>query len=298
MVVINKNMIKNFSNIKNKIYILMFIVFLSTRVVTVLAVQPQINSDIYGGQSVQSIDNLSDSEKGIIPCDPYSDDVTKRCTPKAGIDMIKKLAEVFIYLIVLALFITLIAAGLGYVFYGKSPSYLIKWKKYMTNSAISLLIIMGVFGLVLGVLAAAGFREDVLNFLKQILASDNISPFQHSFAQNVPIPESGSDGSYVNFFPRETIGSLTFKIIKVGINYIVAPVLVFATIWSGFLFVKAEGNPEKLQNAKKFAIRVATGIVVAAAASLIVGVVLNTLNDVSKEVNSKSIQDPPSTVNN
>ena len=261
---------------------------ISSSMTPVNAVAPQTSTDIYGGQSVQSIDGLSDSEKGLIPCDPYASSTVDRCTPKAGVDMIKKLGQVFIYIIVLALFITLILSGLGYVFYGKTPEYLNKYKKYITSSVVSLLIIIGVFGLVLGLLAAAGLREDVLSFLKQILANSDTSIFPHAMAQSIPTPSSGADGSYVNLFPGETIGSLFLKIIKVGINYVVAPVLVGATIWSGFLFVKAEGNPEKLQNAKKFAMRVLVGIAVAAAAAMIVNVVLNTLNDVASKVNTNS----------
>ncbi|MEA4910510.1 hypothetical protein SDC9_33261 [bioreactor metagenome] len=245
------------------------------------------NSQDVAGQAVQSIEGLSDPKRGLMPCDPYSENKDEQCTPKDAVTLVKKLGQVALYIIIIALFVMLVIGGLGYIYYGKSPQYLNKWKKYIKNSVVAILLIVGVIGLVLGILAAVGFDQQVLGFLKQILAQTDFSFFNHAYAQEIPAPAPGPEGEYTNFFPRETVGSLILKIIKVIINYIVAPALVLSTIWAGFLFVKAEGNPQKLTEAKKFAVRVVVGIVVAAAAATIVNVILNSLNEVTNKVNSE-----------
>ncbi len=249
-------------------------------------VAAQSNSQTFGGQAVQSIEGLSDSKKGLMTCDPYSDKKEEQCSPKDLVTLIKKLGRVSLYIIIIVLFVMLVIGGLGYVYYGKSPEYLNKWKKYLKNAVIAILLIVGVIALVLGILAATGFDSQLLNFLRQILAQNDFSFFQQAYAQEIPTPTTGADGEYTNFFPRETIGSLILKIIQVLINYVVAPALVLFTVWAGFLFVKARGNPQKLVEAKKFAMRVVIGIVVAAAASGVITVALNTLNQAAERISS------------
>lgn len=244
----------------------------------------QVDGDIVGGQAVQSLDNLSNEGKGIIPCDTGAN--PEKCTPKHLVNLIKTLGQVFIYLIVIALVLTLIISGVGYVYYGKNPGYLIKVKKYISNAFYALLAIMLVFGVVLGLLSAVGFNEEVLGFLKQILAFDpsSIHFFQSALAQNIPNIDTGSSTNYINFFPKQTIGSLLLLTIRFLVNYIAAPALVLAVIYAGFLFVKAQGNPKEIGEAKKFAERVLIGIVIAASASLVVNIALNTVNDVARSL--------------
>lgn len=267
-----------------KIYAIIFIFIISFPFV--IRVSFAQSSEVFAGQAVQSIEGLSDPKQGLMTCDPYSEDKGEQCTPKDAVDLIKKLGSVALYIIMIALFVMLIIGGLGYVYYGKSPEYLKKWKRYIQNALVAILIIIGVFGLMLGILTALGMDEQILGFLKQILAQSDLTFFSHAYAQEIPAPAPGPDGEYTNFFPRETIGSLILKIIEVLIKYIVAPALVLATIWSGFLFVKAEGNPQKLTEAKKFATRVVIGILITAAAAFVVTVILNSLNEVADIVNS------------
>lgn len=248
----------------------------------------QNSNQVFGGQAVQSIEGLSDPQKGLMPCDPYSENKSEQCSPKDAVILIKKLGQVSLYVIIISLFLMLVIGGLGYVYKGKSPQYLIKWKKYIKNSAVALLLIVIVIGLVLGILAATNFDSQLLDFLRKILAETDFSIFNHAYAQEIPTPTTGEGGEYANFFPGETVGSLILKIIQVLINYIVAPALVLATIWAGFLFIKAEGNPQKLTEAKKFALRVVVGIVVAAAAATIVTVILNSLNEVTSKVSPQN----------
>lgn len=245
------------------------------------------SAQVFGGQAVQSIEGLSDPKHGLMPCDPYSENKDEQCSPKDAVTLVKKIGQVALYLIIISLFVMIVVGGLGYVFYGKTPQYLNKWKKQIKNSVLAVLLIIGVIGLVLGILAAVGMEGQILDFLRQILAGTKTSLFNQAFAQEIPALDPGPEGGYTNFFPRETLGSLVLKIIQVLINYIVAPALVIATIWAGFLFVKAEGNPQKLTEAKKFAVRVVIGIVAAAAAGTMVTVILNSLNEVAGKVNSE-----------
>lgn len=279
----NKNLRKNIF-IKAVLFIFLAVIIFNFSKSTM--VSAQVDGDIVGGQAVQSLDNLSNGGKGIIPCDTGAN--PEKCTPKHLVDLIKTLGQVFIYLIVIALVLTLIISGVGYVYYGKNPGYLVKVKKYITNAFYALLIIMLVFGVVLGLLSAVGFNEEVLGFLKQILAFDpsSIHFFNSALAQNIPDIDTGSSTNYVNFFPKQTIGSLLLLTIRFLVNYIAAPALVLAVIYTGFLFVKAQGNPKEIGEAKKFAERVIIGIVIAASASLMVNIALNTVNDVAQSLSS------------
>lgn len=269
-------------NIQRKHFILLKYLFIILFLFSIsISKNISLASTPFGGQEVRSIENLSDNKNGLIPCDPFSGNEEDKCYPKDAVTLIKKIIQVCIYIAVIALFIMLIIGGLGYVYNGKSAQYLIKWKKYIKNSVIAILIIMIVFGLTIGILSALQMDSSVLDFLKQILAKLDSPIIQKAAAQAVPTSTVGTNGEYVNFFPRQTIGSLILLVIKFLVNYIAAPALVLGAIWSGFLFVKAEGNPQKLVEAKKFAIRVVIGIVVAVSAGILVNTILKTLNEVS-----------------
>ena len=249
-------------------------------------------------KAVEGIQSLSDAKHGLIPCDPYSDVKSEQCSPKDAIKLMSTLANLFIYITVIALVVMVVISGVGYVYSGNSAQYLAKWKKRIKNSVIALLIIVVAMGLVLGILAAIGMRAEVLQFLQGLLANTSNTSFgifNHAAAQDISdIVDSTvtDDGvGYTNFFPNQTIPSLILLSVKFLVNYVAAPALVAATIWAGFLFVRAQGSSEKIQKAKKFATRVVIGIIVAAAASLAIGVLLNTLNDVADQtkVDSSSV---------
>ncbi len=249
-------------------------------------------------KALQGLSNLSSGSHGLMPCDPYSSDLNERCTPKDAIKLLKVLVQLAIYLVIISLVLMLIISGIGYVYNGNNSQFLIKWKKRIKNSIYALLIIVVGMGLVLGIMAALGMQTEVLNLLKDLLAntSNSILPFNHAMAAD-PINnisenlarETEKEGvGYANFFPNQTVPSLILLAIRFLINYIAAPALVGATIWSGFLFVKAQGNAEALKKAKAFAVRVVIGIAIAAAASAAVAVMLNTLNDIAGEVKVES----------
>lgn len=67
--------------------------------------------------------------------------------------------------------------------------------------------------------------------------------------QNVP-PANDQPVKIVNPIKAETINGL-IKTILEGVIKIGMPIIVLAVIYSGFLFVSAQGNPEKVTDAKR-----------------------------------------------
>jgi hypothetical protein len=45
--------------------------------------------------------------------------------------------------------------------------------------------------------------------------------------------------------------------------------LILAVIWTGFLFIKAQGNEKEIEEAKKWALRSVFGIIIAASATFL-----------------------------
>lgn len=284
------------NRLSQKIFLTTFTFFLVISSFSISKTLAQTPDDTFGGQTVQSIENLSDERRGLMPCDPFSDNTDEQCHPDDAFTLLKTLIQVALYFIIIALFLMLITAGVGYVFNKNSPGYLNKMKKYISYAVVSLIIVIVAMGLVLGILAAIGFDSEVLSLLKKLFAGHDFSLFPRAFAQDIPSPSSDGTGAYKNFFPRETVGSLILKIIKVTTTYIIAPVLVVATIYAGFLFVKAQGKPEEINAAKKFATRLALFILITAAAATVVTVLLNTLNDVSGKVKEQTTNNPTSQI--
>lgn len=269
-------------NIFKKIILtsLIFLVIFNTVSLKITQAQAENSVD----QTFTGLSNLSSSKQGIIPCNAFVENRLEGCNPADAAHLLMTLVKIAMYVIVLGLFVFLIIGALGYVYYGQSPSYLNKWKKYLKNSVYALLILIFGVGLLFGLLAALGFQKNILDFIKQLLATQNWQLFTHSYAQDISsLVDSSSTGTttqYVNFFPGQSFWGTILNGVKFLISYLVAPILVLFTIWAGVLFVAAQGNIEKLVKAKKFALRVAIGIAVTAAAYPLISTVLNTLNDV------------------
>ncbi|MEI6352700.1 MAG: hypothetical protein WCO35_02065 [Candidatus Nomurabacteria bacterium] len=277
--IINNNLFKKIIiNISVSLSVLLFIFnsFVSAHHVSAQATD----------NAVQSIDALSNNGNGLIgDCGRTEQGkVTNQvCSPKAAVTLIAKLAQVFVYLIVISLVLILVVSGVGYVYYGDKPEYLIKIKKYIKNGTIALLMIMLVFTALFGLLTVLGFNAQLLDFFKQIFAFNDFGIIPHAMAQEVPVLATNNN-HYLNFFSGQTIGSLVLLAIKFLVNYFAAPILTISVVIAGSKFVLAQGNQIKLDEAKKFAKRVIIGIAVAAAAELIIMVLLNTINDVKKSV--------------
>lgn len=286
IMIINKNMKKKYFK-KAKILVIVFLIIFSFNL-------SFSNLKIANAQAeekaAEAISNLSSPTHGLMPCDPYSEIKEEQCHPADAIKLLKVLIQIAMYLIIISLVLMLIISGVGYVYSG-NPQFLSQWKKRIKNSIYALLILMLGIGVVLGLLAALGMKNEVVNLLKNLLANIDIFSIKHSFAAD-PISDISDKTSsslnrdgigYINFFPNQTVPSLILLSIKFFINYIAAPALVGATIWAGFLFVKAEGNADALKKAKSFALRVVVGIIIAAAASTSVSVLLNTINNVTEQ---------------
>jgi len=74
----------------------------------------------------------------------------------------------------------------------------------------------------------------------------------------------------------KTLTALISQIINVVIT-IATPIAILAIIYSGFLFVKAQGNPSKLEEAKKTLMWVLVGVMVLLGAELLSSVIGGTI---------------------
>jgi hypothetical protein len=71
------------------------------------------------------------------------------------------------------------------------------------------------------------------------------------------------------------------KFISMILGYVVkigGVVAIFAFIWSGFLFVRAQGNPEKLKDAREVFTNTCIGVAVLLGAQLIASLIVGTVN--------------------
>ena len=92
-----------------------------------------------------------------------------------------------------------------------------------------------------------------------------IAPF-FVFAQITNPLKSGTD---IPGFISKVLG----YIVKVG-----AVIAVFAFIWAGFLFVKAQGNPEELKSAREIFVNTCIGVAVLLGAQLLASIIVGTIN--------------------
>lgn len=72
----------------------------------------------------------------------------------------------------------------------------------------------------------------------------------YSFAQDTDQKDVATTTKIVNPIKASSINGL-IKTILEGVVKLGIPIIALAVIYSGFLFVSAQGNPEKISNAKK-----------------------------------------------
>ena len=79
------------------------------------------------------------------------------------------------------------------------------------------------------------------------------SSASHSFAQTTPTTPAATPLSITLDNPLGTTTDINGFLAKIldGIVILLTPVIVVMFLWTGFLFVKAQGNPEELSGAKK-----------------------------------------------
>jgi hypothetical protein len=89
---------------------------------------------------------------------------------------------------------------------------------------------------------------------------------------------ASAPGTLSNPIALDSVQGLIFAIVNI-FRIITTPIVVFFIIYSGFLFVTAQGNPETLNRAKKSLLYAIIGGVVIAG-SLAIGVIVeNTANE-------------------
>ncbi len=223
--------------------------------------------------SAPDISKINADGKGIVPPCAHSDGPP--CTIQDLLGMIKPIRDLLIYAVMIVVVGYTIYAGIGLAFYGDIPEYRQKLKKIFKNGVIAIVILVTAVSLIFAALVSFGFNQDILKVLKQIFAFNNFSFVPHALAQT-----SSTSSQYVDLFPKQNFITILQKTIKFLINYIVAPILTMGVIWAGFRFVKAEGNPEELASAKKFATWLLIAIAVAVAAPLLLNIVLSTIQSI------------------
>ena len=87
------------------------------------------------------------------------------------------------------------------------------------------------------------------------------------FAQGIQNPLNA--GTDIPTFISNVLG----YIVKIG-----GVVAIFAFIWSGYLFVKAQGNPTELTTAKTVFINTCIGVAVLLGAQLIASIIVGTIS--------------------
>ena len=85
-----------------------------------------------------------------------------------------------------------------------------------------------------------------------------------------------------------TLTEFLSRIISAAV-LIMTPIIVLAVMYSGFLFVKAQGKPEELVKARTTLMYTLIGALVLLGAQAIAVAIQNTVNDIT---NSASIEDP------
>lgn len=108
-------------------------------------------------------------------------------------------------------------------------------------------------------------------FLPKI-SSAEVNPPVSSGIQN-PLAVNGSS---IMSIPDAVMALLNF-VIRVG-----AVVAIFAFIYSGYLFVKARGNPGEIKNAKTVFYNIVIGVAVLLGAQLIASIIVGTINNIRK----------------
>lgn len=259
--------------------------------------------------AVQAIGTLNPNGQGIIDCNRISDPNSKACSPADFFKMLTKLGKLFLYILIICIGLGGIIIGAMYPFYGDNPAMLAKMKGAVIKFFEALVVIVLATGLVFALMKQLGADSTLLNIIQKLISSNSL--IETSYAQNAgagrgvvnppvvdpnaPTPPVNSggvsatglkeasdsamkNGHYTNFFGSSDPIVLIHNLISFLVTYIFIPMLVLAVIWTGFLFVKAQGNEKEIENAKKWALRSVLGIVIAASATFLSDMFFNSLS--------------------
>jgi len=232
------------------------------------------------------IEALSNKGSGLIDCNTSLN--TRPCTVKDTFTLLGKLGKFILYIIIISLSIGGICIGAMYPFYGDNPEWLKKNRERLKNLAIAMLLTVSATGFVFAILATLGANKNILDLIKWLIAAKppSISYFliERSYAAQdgnllkvIHENLNSSDGQYLNVFDTASPVILINKVVSFLVKFIAIPMLILALIWTGFLFVKAQGNSTEIDKAKKWAFRSVIGILIAAAAPFISNIFFESL---------------------
>ena len=106
-----------------------------------------------------------------------------------------------------------------------------------------------------------------------------------SFHQVTTPPSSGGFRNPLKF---QTISAFLNALLDV-IILIGVPIVVFAVIYAGFLFVTAQGNVEKINTAKKVIVWTLVGAMLVLGAKAVALAIEGTVQDLTQEVHSEKV---------
>lgn len=104
------------------------------------------------------------------------------------------------------------------------------------------------------------------------------------FAASTSFPSTSScpPGKICNPIQSETIQELIYVALKFVVELLAVAGVVYI-IYTGFLFVKAQGNPKELEVAKKSFFNAIIGMAIILGSWAIAEVIVNTINQITEE---------------
>lgn len=156
--------------------------------------------------------------------------------------VIKKALYFVLTIAILIVTIMIIMTGIKFMT-GKDKAYeLQEAKNRLFNVVIGIALITAAASITVYVafLSNLGVKNEFLQIFK-IFGEIPFNLVPHAYAQQLPNP-TGVDNLY----------DFMLTIIRLVVRWFVYPVIVFSWFLTGFLFVKAQGNPSELQKAKSW----------------------------------------------
>lgn len=130
----------------------------------------------------------------------------------------------------------------------QSSTEMTKMKKQLLSLAISLAAII-----FLGAVFIAALNAFVLpkyNLLKNFISRIGDTPIfttLHTYAADT----AGCNGHLCNPLVVETTYDVLVIFFQFAMRWILIPIIIGSWVWAGFLFIQAQGNPEKINHARE-----------------------------------------------
>jgi len=134
----------------------------------------------------------------------------------------------------------------------------------------------------------------------------NLSPGSNTGANGTPVDNTGANGTPVtsgggatlpNFLGVNSVADLIDEIVRFILTYIVPPFALLMLVLVGFRFVTAQGNEEKLTQAKKNFVYTVLGVAIIYASSVLVGYIRELLGGSSGGLVSSTVDRFRTTLN-